>query len=55
VKYDLDGNELGRFETIVKAAISIEGGNAKSLSMVLNNEDSKTYKGYIWRFEAKTN
>ena len=53
VKYDLDGNELERFDTIVKAALSIEDGKAQSLSVVLNNDAKQTYKGYIWRFEDK--
>lgn len=53
VKYDLGGRELERFDTIVKAALSIEDGKAQSLSVVLNNDAKQTYKGYIWRFEDK--
>ena len=53
VKYDLGGRELERFDTIVKAALSIEDGKAQSLSVVLNNDSKQTYKGYIWRFEDK--
>lgn len=53
VKYDLGGQELERFDTIVKAALSIEDGKAQSLSVVLNNDAKQTYKGYIWRFEDK--
>lgn len=53
VKYDLGGNQLERFDTIVKAALSVEDGKAQSLSVVLNNDAKQTYKGYIWRFEDK--
>lgn len=54
VKYDTDMNEIERFDSIVKAALSVENGNAQSLSVVLNQGgDTQTYKGYFWRFKDK--
>lgn len=51
VQYDLDGNEIARFNTVAKAAASIHG-NRSSLSSILNGWNA-TYKGFIWKFEDK--
>lgn len=50
VQYDSDGNELNRYETIAKAAVSI-GGNRNTLSIAMNQ--GLNYKGFNWRFEDK--
>ncbi len=53
IKYDLEGNFLKKYNSIIEAAneLNISKGN---ISLCCNKK-ILTYKGYIWRFEKDNN
>lgn len=50
VQYDSGGNEVGRFESVAKAAAAT-GYNKNTLSMAMNQ--GLKHKGFVWKFQDK--
>lgn len=48
-QYDLKGNKVASYRSIVEAAYAINVHNM-SVHQALKSETPKPYKGYIWRY-----
>ena len=53
IQYDLDMNQVARYNGVMHAVEKNPGFTAGGLVNVLNDKGVKTYKGFIWRHEDK--
>jgi group I intron endonuclease len=51
-QYDLQNNFIRTFDSISSAARSVEGYNIPIAKCAKNPDATKSYKGFIWKFEA---